>query len=104
MLILIMERKVLIDMLDPVVWQCQAGDSCQFIRFPKRSLTLLKILETNSFSIHRVPVQLAASVVCMTMKGWNDTMKTESNHLGPKNTAREGLDECTHDIIPKADI
>lgn len=49
-------------------------------------------------------MQLAAMVMCMTMKGWNDTMKTESNHLGPKNAMREGLDECTHDIIPKADI
>src|SRR5271168_5000202 len=104
MLILIMEHKVLVDVLDPVVWRCQSGDSCQFIRFSERSLTLLKILETDSFGIHRVPVQLAASVVCMTMKGWNDAMKTKSNHLGPKNAARESLDERTHDIIPKADI
>jgi hypothetical protein len=104
MLILIVEREVFVDVLDPVVWRRQAGDSCQFIGLSKGSLTLFKILETDSFGIHRVPVQLTTSVMRMTMKRWNDAMKTESNHLGPKNTAREGLDERTHDIVPKANI
>ena len=104
MLILIVECKVFINVLGPVVWWGQVGDSCQLVWLAKSALTFFKVLKADTFSIHRVPVQLASSVVRMAMKGWDNTMEMESNLLWCKNTVWECLNESTHDIIPKADI
>ena len=46
-----------------------------------------KIFKAYSFGIHRMPMKLAPSVVCMTVKGRNDTMETEGYLLGAKHAA-----------------
>jgi len=68
MLILIVECEVLINVLRSVVWRRQAGDSCQLVRLSKGPLTLFEILKTDTFGVHRMPMELAASVVRVTVK------------------------------------
>ena len=65
---------------------------------------LLKILETDTFGIHWVPLKLASLVVGVTMKGWDNAMETKVNLLQPKNTVLESLYEGTHNIVTEADI
>ena len=65
-------------------------------------LTLLKVLQSNAFTVHRVPVQLAASVVGMTVERRDYTFQPKGDPLGPKAAATQCFNKCAHDVIPKA--
>src|SRR5271168_519267 len=104
MLVQIMETEMFVYVLMLVVWSGKTGDGGQFVLTEKCPFTFLEIFQADTFNVQWMPIDLTPSIVGMTVKRRNDTVKTEGNRLGTKRALGQGRPEGTHDVITKTDV
>lgn len=104
MFIQIVKIKVFINLLLAMKRRCKASDRCKLIWSEESTLTLFEIFKPHTFHIHRMPVDLAISVMCMPMECRNNALQMEGNRFRTKRTLHKGLDEATHYVVTKSDI
>jgi beta-lactamase superfamily II metal-dependent hydrolase len=73
-LIQVVEEEVFVDLLLAMERGCKTGSGGKFIRFVKGSLAFFEILKSDTFHIHRMPVNLASSIMSVAVECRDDTL------------------------------
>jgi hypothetical protein len=105
MFVKIMKIEELHDLLPTVEGCCKSCDRGKFIRTLEGPFTFFEVFSTCSIDVHQVPVDLAASVVGVSMKSGYYTTYTKGFSLCFEEWAGgQRFHKCTRNIIGECEI
>lgn len=104
MLVHVMKIEMLINLLLTVEWCCEPRNRSQLVRELECALAFLPILSPRPLNIPRMPMDLATSVVGVSMKCRNHTTEAKFCSLGAEGTIRDGLHKGAGNVIAQCEI